>query len=224
MATPKMTLDELRATRPVWLEPGSPIPIRDAVERFVQLAWRCGYGATPAEISVSDLEENDIWMCVVVGGTQLSPSDPDGAHAFSAAVADEHIDRVRRFRDAATLALKWLDDLPRGPRSYLVRRLQCPKGKLLANLYCLPKDSEPVVDSGGLRLLIAPTGRGEIASIGPDGTAGTLWARAARAWWYVSDDDGWDLHCRCCRLPEDGIRARDFLTKDAERGYRAVPP
>jgi hypothetical protein len=220
--TPKMTLDELRAARPAWQEPGSPTPLADAVKHFVRLAWRCGYGDTSAEMSISDLEEADLWICVVVGGTRLTSSDPDGAHAFAEAVAHEYTDQVRRFRDAATSALDWLNSLPRGPRCCLVACLRCPQDKLLANLYLLPKDSAPVDDSGGLRLLIEPKYRGKIASIGPDGTAGTQWARAARAWWYISDDDVWDLACRCCRLPKGGVRAGDFMSKDADRGYRAV--
>lgn len=222
MTHPKMTLDDLRAVRPAWQELASPTQLAEAFERFVQLGWRCGYGDTPAEINVSELEEADLWICVVVGGTSLKSSDPDGAHLFADAAAREYTDRLRRFRDAATSALDWLEKLPRGPRSYLVARLQCPKGKRLAEMYCLPIDSAPVRDSGGLRLLIAPTNRGKIASIGVDGTAGTQWAHAARAWWYISDDDVWDLRCRCCPRPDDGVRAHDFLSEDTERGYSVV--
>ncbi|GAB4621093.1 hypothetical protein MAHJHV61_09800 [Mycobacterium avium subsp. hominissuis] len=222
MTHSKMTLDELRAARPVWLDPGDPISIPDAVERFVQLAWRCGYGETPAVTAISELSEVDLSLCVVVGGTWLKSADPDGAHAFADAAAREHLHRVRRFRDAAAAALTWLEKLPRGSRYYLVARLQCPKGKQLANLYCLPKDSPPVHDSGGLRLLIAPTRRGQVTSLGVDGTVGTRWARAAHAWWYISDDDLWDLRCRCCPRPDGGVRARDFLSNDTRHGYNAV--
>lgn len=211
MGASKMTLDELRAARPPWLEPGAATPLAEAVKHFVQMAWRCGYGDAPAEIGISELGEADLWVCVVVGGTQLKSSDPDGTHAFAEAAAREYTDRVLRFRDAAPSALEWLENLPRGSRSHLVGRLQCPKGKLLANLYCLPKDSEPVRDSGGLRLLIAPTRRGKISSIGSNGKAGTRWARAARAWWYVSDDDVWELRCKCCPRPDGGVRAGDFF-------------
>jgi hypothetical protein len=219
---PKMTLDDLRAARPAWQEPASPTQLAEGVERFIQLAWRCGYGDTPAEISVSELDEADLWMCVVVGGASLKPSDPAGAQLFADAAAREYADRVGRFRDAAATALDWLENLPRGPRSYLVARLQGPNRKQLANLYCLPKDSAPVRDSGGLRLLIAPTRRGKIARIGADGTAGTRWAHAARAWWYISDDDVWDLRCKCCPRPDDGVRAHDFLSENTGRGYSVV--
>ncbi len=212
MSRPKMTMAELLAARPVWREPGKPLPLSKAVERFVQLAWRCGYGDEPAEMTTSDLSEADLWVCVVIGGTQLKPSDPDGSHAFAKAAAGEYTERVRRFRDAAVAALDWLEKLPRGPGSYLVACLRCPGGKRLANMYCLPKDSAPVRDSGGLRLLIAPTKRGKISSIGPDGRAGTRWARAAHAWWYVSDDDVWELRCRCCPRPDGGVRAGDFFS------------
>ncbi len=217
-----MTLDELRAARLAWREPAGPTPLAEALERFVRLAWRCGYGDTPAEISVSDLGEADLWVCVVVGGTSLKASDPDSAHAFADAAAREYTDRLRRFRGAAGSALDWLENLPLGPRSYLVARLQCPKGKQLANLYCLPKDSAPVRDSGGLRLLIAPTRRGKIVGIGAAGTAGTRWARAARAWWYISDDDVWELGCKCCPRPDGGVRAGDFLSDDPHPGYSTV--
>lgn len=217
-----MTLAQLRAARPMWQEPARPTPQAEAVELFVQLAWRCGYGDTPAEISISDLGEADLWVCAVVGGTHLKPSDPDGAHAFADAAAREHIDRVRRFRDAAATALDWLENLPRGSRSYLVARLQCPQGKRLANLYYLPKNSAPVRDSGGLRILIEPTRRGKIARIGADGVARTRWARAAPAWWYISDDDVWDLRCKCCPRPDDGVRAGDFLSGDPRSGYSVV--
>jgi hypothetical protein len=217
------TLRELRAARPVPAEPATPTPQAEGVERFIQLAWHCGYGDTPAEISVCDLADADLWVCVVVGGAWLKPSDPDGAHAFADAAAHEYTDRVRRFRDAAATALDWLETLPRGPRSYLAARLQCPKHKQLANLYLLPKDSAPVRHSGGLRLLIVPTRRGKIARIGAEGTAGTRWARAAAAWWYISDDDVWELGCKCCPRPDGGVRAGDFLSPERpHRGYGIV--
>ncbi len=217
-----MTLDELRAARPVWHQAAAPIAQAEAVERFVQLALRCGYGDTQAEMSISDLREADLSLCVVVGGTWLKSSDPGGAHIFADAAALEYTDRLRRFREAAVSALGWLEKLPRGARSCLVARLQCPKHKLLANLYCLPKDSAPVHDSGGFRLLIAPARRGKIASIGADGIARTRWARAAPAWWYITDDDIWELHCRQRRRFG---RRRVWLAGLAQRPpSRAVAP
>jgi hypothetical protein len=71
-------------------------------------------------------------------------------------------------------------------------------------------------------MLIEPTRRGKIASIGADGVARTRWARASRAWWYITDDDVWDLGCKCCPHPDGGVRAGDFFSGDAGRGYSIV--
>ena len=214
-----MTLAELRALRPVWRD-GSTLTPDEVIRRFVQLAWRCGYGEAPAEMALADLDGAELGMCGVAG-VWLKPSDPDGVQAFANDAAREYRSRVGRYQDAAPSALDWLVNLPRGPRSYLVAHLRCPKGKLLAQLYCLPEDSAPVRDSGGHRLLIEPTNRGQLTQIGVKSNAAT--PDTGTAWWYISDDDVWDLRCKCCPRPDGGVRARDFLIHGTDdRGHRLV--
>jgi hypothetical protein len=147
-----MTLDELRALRPAWCE-GPTLTPDEVMDRFVQLAWRCGYGEAPAEMSLEDLDNAELGMCGVTG-SWLKPSDPDGARAFANDAAREYLSQVGRYQDAAPRALEWLRQNSDVEKTYLVARLLCPKDKLLARMYCPPEYIVPVRDSG-LRLLIA---------------------------------------------------------------------
>jgi hypothetical protein len=220
----KMTLEELRALRQIWR--GSESLNRDDVlRRFVELSWRCGYGDAPAEMTLDEIKSTDLGMCGAVGvWLDDAPDTPEvrALTAFANDAARTYLNQVGRFRTAATAALEWLKQNDRIAKTYLVARLSCPRGKILARTYCLPEDIVPVRDSGGHRLLIEPNSRGNVTSLGPKGTAGTRWARRAGAWWYISDDDVWELRCKCCPRPDGGVRAGDFLGVGAQRGYTAV--
>jgi hypothetical protein len=219
-----VSLDELRGLRPAWRE-GQSLTRDELLKRFVELAWRCGYNEAPAELTLDEIDSPELGMCAMVGvWLEDAPDTPEtrAAAAFANDGARVYMDQVGRFRYAATAALEWLKRHEQIAKTYLVARLQCPKGKALARMYCLPKNSAPVRDSGGLRLLIEPNSRGNVTSLGPNGTAGTRWARDAGAWWYISDDDVWELRCKCCPRPDGGVRAGDFLGEDAGRGYTAV--
>ena len=206
-----MTLDELRALRPRWQQPGPPTPIEDVVERFCQFCLR---GANPADLTDEDLMA--IFGAVLVLD---QPSVPDAAKDFAEAVAREYADRVKRHQGAAAAALNWIEQSERITQSHLVAWLRCPQRELMATMYYLPKNIEPGRDSGGLRLLIKPTKRGGLSRIGVRPNA-AIPARAV-AWWYVSDDDVWDLGCKKCLRPVGGIRAGDFLGEGG-RGYSVV--
>jgi hypothetical protein len=171
---------------------------------------------SPADLSTYELLE-------VVGGAILA-SDPDDvdpdAVAFAHAVLREYGSRIARVQESGPAALAWLQRNDQVARSYLVARLRCPRNTVLAQLYCLPKEIAPVNDSDGLRLLIVPNGKGRLSRLTgkPEGQQRS----PGVAWWYVTDDDVWDLGCRCCRIPKGGVRARDFLSEDADRGYSVV--
>ena len=168
MNQPKMTLEELRALRPVW-----------RASELVQI-----------EVEI--------------------PVATDNARA--------HEVLAGRFRSAPA-ALQWLHNHPAAARAALAARLYCPKRKRLAELYCLPEDCPSVADSGGYRLLIVPTSRGRLT--GPGGNVNNI-RKPGEAWWYVSDDDVWELRCKCCPHPDGGIRAADFLSDNPATGYSTV--
>jgi hypothetical protein len=207
--TPKVTLDELRTLRPVWYQPES-IRLEDTVNRF---AYMGVHGVNPADLPTSEL------MAVLGGAFLVAPSDPDDMVAFANAVAREYSSRVKRSQASAPAALAWLERNSDIMKAYLVARLFCPRGKRLAQMYCLPKDAALVRDSDGCRLLIKPTGRGRLAAMA--GSSKRTRSTGV-AWWYMSDDDVWDLRCKCCPRPDGGVRARDFLIVDGGRGYSVV--
>ena len=139
---------------------------------------------------------------------------------------DELAAEGRRFGEltiaAPRAALDWLQRSQRVASEYVVARLACPRGKLLARIYLLPKDCEPVVNastSGPFRLLVVPTNRGKVAALVGDPK---ISRDHGEAWWWMSLDDLWDLRCKCCPRPDGGVRARDFLDDEPRRGYRAV--
>ena len=114
----------------------------------------------------------------------------------------------------------WLQRNSKIARTYLVAKLLCPKGKRLADLYCLPKDAQPVADSRlGLRLLVVPSNRGRLGALNGDPKNTRV---SGAAWWCLSLDDVWELQCKCCPRPDGGVRARDFLDDDAHHSYSIV--
>ncbi|MGH3968274.1 MAG: hypothetical protein ACRDTV_09235 [Mycobacterium sp.] len=211
MRVPKMTLDDLRALRPVWAQ-GERTEIAEAVRRFCAAGV---HGVKPADLPTADLMK-------LLGGAALArPPAPPEAQAFADAVCREYAARIARSQSSAPAALAWLGRNERVGATYLVAHLRCPKGKLLAGMYCLPKDIAPVHDSDGFRLLIVPSARGQLAAIAgnPRSTR-----PAGSAWWYISDDDVWELRCKCCPHPDGGVQARDFLAGETRTrpGYTAV--
>lgn len=205
-----MTLAELRALRPAWREPALLDPA-GAVDQFAETLRR---GVNLAELTDTDLAT--LFAAAVLVGS----SAPAEAAAFAEDVAHEYVARDGRYRASAPTALAWLRRNDRVAATYLVGRLFCANGKRLADLYCLPEDAAPVSDSGGYRLLIVPTRRGRLAEVGVRPSAAT--PDRGAAWWYISDDDVWDLGCKCCRRPEGGVRAADFLDDDQHSVYSVV--
>ncbi len=214
-----MTLAQLRAARPsraAQATMGDEYDL-DAVsaymERFAYFGVR---GTNPAELS--DDELMTIFPVVALVGDSDDPEHRPLV-AFADAVAHEFDSRMRRHQAAAPAALAWLNRNDKAAKTYLVAWLYCPNEKQLARMYCLPKDIPPVHDSGGHRLLIVPNRRGRLSALG-----GSMkrTRKPGVAWWYMSDDDVWDLGCKCCRRPDGGVRARDFLSDDPRPGYRTV--
>jgi hypothetical protein len=173
-----MTLEQLRALRPVW-RPAEPVVIPEA-----------------SEFDDDAIDDEEL-----------------------AAAHRRFIKQLRARFESAPAALRWLLDHPDAARAALVARLYCPKRKRLAELYCLPKDGPPVRHPDGLRLLIVPTSRGRLSALG--GMANNTRGPGV-AWWYISDDDVWDLRCKCCPHPDGGIRAAEFLSDDPPTGYSTV--
>ena len=123
MGAPKMTLDELRALRPVWAEPQHPIPIKDAVAHFAESMLR---GVEPAKLQTDEL------MKIFGGSVLLSASDaPPDVHdetlaavrTFSDAVAREYSSRIQRSQASGPAALAWLTANP-GPSTRLAVQQQ----------------------------------------------------------------------------------------------------
>jgi hypothetical protein len=129
------------------------------------------------------------------------------------------LDKVDNHFGSAAQALEWLRRTEGVTNEYRVARLFCPNGKKLGELYCLPKGSPPVVNAGGHRILVVPTSRGRLAAVGGDEGNDR---DPGEAWWYLSDDDVWDLRCRCCPRPDGGVRAGDFLGEHPARGFTVV--
>ena len=177
---PKMTLDQLRALRPVW------------------------HPVEPVVVTISEATDSD---------------DSDEAADLAAANIMAIADGLRHRRASAAAALHWLHQTDTVARAYLVARLYCPNGKRLADLYCLPENCLPVRDSGGHRLLVVPTSRGRLTALAGDANNTR---KSGAPWWYISDDDVWDLRCKCCPHPDGGIRAADFLSDDPPTGYSTV--
>ena len=211
-----MTLDELRAARPV------PHNLRgeydfNAVSAYMEwFAYFGVRGVNPAELS--DDELMTILPVVALVGDSDDPEHKPMV-AFAEAVAHEFDSRMRRRRDAAPAALAWLNRNDKANKTYLVAWVYCPKEKQLARIYYLPKDIGPAQDSGGHRVLIVPNKRGRLSALGG---SGKRTRKPGVAWWYMSDDDVWDLGCKCCRRPAGGVRAGDLLSDDPHPGYHIV--
>jgi hypothetical protein len=175
-----MTLDQLRALRPVW-RASEPVTIPEA----------------------TDIDDDD--------------------EATAAADLARIRETLAGYARSAPAALQWLRSHPDAARSALVARLYCPKRKRIAELYCLPEDLPgdfpPVRHPNGYRLLIVPTNRGRLSALA--GMANNT-RKPGAAWWYITDDDVWDLRCKCCPHTDSGIRAADFLSGDPPTGYSTV--
>jgi hypothetical protein len=206
---PKMTLDQLQALRP---------PTLHGTERMTEsesFALFCEYGVQGRDPSnLSDGELQRITYAALMAGMK-TPDEKHEIAAYARRVLDEHFHRA----GSAGNALKWLQRNEKVERTYLVAKLLCPKGKRLADLFCLPESADYAGKSTN-RLLVVPTGRGKASALAGD-------ARASRkqgaCWWYVSDEDRWDLRCKCCPRPDAGVLAADFFApRGTLSGYRAV--
>lgn len=202
----KMTIDEVRALVPSVLEPTS-ITANEATEAF---CWHGAHRSEPSSLS------DDLLMTLLMGSIGVANQSECLPYivAYADAVAHEIAARI----DSPKAALAWLLRNEQVARTYLVARLFCPKGKKLADLYCLPK-SAVYQGKSIFRLLVVPTSRGRVIALVGDEKKSR---KPGIAWWYMSNEDVWDLRCKCCPRPDGGVRAGDFLEQGRDHGYTAV--
>lgn len=206
---PKMTLERLRSLRPTPLRGTEHMTESESVALFCQ----CGaQERDPSALSDADLQR--IVHAALIAGMK-TPDEQHEIAVYARRVLDEYSRRV----DSAANALAWLRRNESVARTYLAAKLLCPKGKRLADLFCLPESAHYAGKSAN-RLLIVPNNRGQVRALAGDSrisrTPGTCW-------WYVSDEDRWDLRCKCCPRPDSGVLAADFFAPQGSlSGYTAV--